>query len=98
MRFLSTQVISFISVIASAKREDFAYSVRLHGKEVPKESKLILSDTTRSGKQYHFPRGRQIVQEVIDRCNKIAKKEGITLLSQKQKNNHSRTSIFRQSL
>lgn len=55
----------------------FAYSVRLHGKEVPKESKFVLSDTTVQENNITFPTDAKLCKKVIDQCNKIAKKEGI---------------------
>ena len=55
----------------------FAYSVRLHGKEVPKESKFVLSDTTVQENNITFPTDAKLCKKVIDKCNKIAKKEGI---------------------
>ena len=55
----------------------FAYSVRLHGKEVSKESKFVLSDTTVQENNITFPTDAKLCKKVIDKCNKIAKKEGI---------------------
>lgn len=55
----------------------FAYSVKLHGKEVPKKSKLVLSDTTVQENNTTFPTDAKLCKKVIDKCNKIAKVEGI---------------------
>ncbi|RRD68991.1 IS5/IS1182 family transposase, partial [Tannerella forsythia] len=50
---------------------------RLHGKEVSKESKFVLSDTTVQENHITFPTDAKLCKKVIDQCNKIAKKEGI---------------------
>lgn len=55
----------------------FAYSVRLHGKEVPKQSRFVLSDTTVQGNNITFPTDAKLCKKVIDKCNAIAQKEGI---------------------
>jgi transposase, IS5 family len=55
----------------------FAYSVKLHGKEVPRRSKFVLSDTTVQENNTTFPTDAKLYKRVIDKCNKIAKKEGI---------------------
>jgi len=55
----------------------FAYSVKLHGAEVTKQSKFVLSDTTVQENHTTFPTDAKMSKKVIDHCNKIAKKEGI---------------------
>lgn len=55
----------------------FAYSVKLHGKEVSKKSKIVLSDTTVQENNTTFPTDAKLCKKVIDKCNKIAKKEGV---------------------
>lgn len=55
----------------------FAYSVKLHGKEVPKQSKFVLSDTTVQENNTSFPTDARLCKRVIEKCNKIADKEGI---------------------
>jgi IS5 family transposase len=55
----------------------FAYSVKLHGKEVPKQAKFVLSDTTVQENNTTFPTDAKLCKKVIDKCNDIAKREGI---------------------
>lgn len=55
----------------------FAYSVRLHGAEVAKKSKFVLSDTTVQENNTTFPTDAKLCKKVIDKCNKIAVVEGI---------------------
>lgn len=55
----------------------FAYSVILHGKQVPKQSKLSLSDTTVQENNTSFPTDAKLCKKVIEKCNKIAEQEGI---------------------
>lgn len=55
----------------------FAYSVKLHGAEVAKKSKFVLSDTTVQENNTTFPTDAKLCKKVIDKCNKIAQKEGI---------------------
>ena len=55
----------------------FAYSVKLHGKEVSKNSKFVLSDTTVQGNFTTFPTDAKLCKKVIDKCNEIAAKENI---------------------
>jgi IS5 family transposase len=55
----------------------FAYSVHLHGREVVKQSRFVLSDTTVQGNFTAFPTDSKMCSKVIDKCNKIAEKEGI---------------------
>ena len=65
----------------------FAYSVKLHGKEVPRSSKFVLSDTTVQENNTTFPTDAKLCKKVIDKCNKIADKEGI-----KQRQRYTRES------
>jgi IS5 family transposase len=55
----------------------FAYSVYLHGKEVVKQSRIVLSDTTVQGNFTTFPTEAKMCGKVIAKCNKIAESEGI---------------------
>jgi IS5 family transposase len=45
----------------SGMEKIFIYSVKIHGIEVPKQAKFVLSDTTVQGEQYNFPDGCKIV-------------------------------------
>jgi IS5 family transposase len=56
----------------------FAYSVKLHGAEVPKQAKFVLSDTTVQENFTTFPTDAKMCKKVIDKCNQIAEKESIT--------------------
>jgi IS5 family transposase len=56
----------------------FAYSVKLHGAEVPKQAKFVLSDTTVQENNTTFPTDAKMCKKVIDKCNIIAEKEEIT--------------------
>ena len=55
----------------------FAYSVKLHGKDVPRQAKFTLSDTTVQENNTTFPTDAKLCKKVIDKCNKIAAVEGI---------------------
>jgi IS5 family transposase len=55
----------------------FAYSVKLHGEEVAGQAKFVLSDTTVQENFTTFPTDAKMCKKVIDKCNKIAEKEGI---------------------
>jgi len=55
----------------------FTYSVKLHGEEVPKRSKFVLSDTTVQENNTTFPTDAKLCKKVIDKCNKIAENEGV---------------------
>ena len=55
----------------------FAYSVKIHGKEAEKKSKLVLSNTTVQQNNTTFPKNAKLSKKVIDKCNTIAEKEGI---------------------
>jgi hypothetical protein len=55
----------------------FAYSVKIHGKEAEKKSKLVLSDTTVQQNNTTFPTDAKLSRKVINKCNTIAEKEGI---------------------
>ena len=63
----------------------FAYTVKLHGKEA--ESTQMLSDTTVQEENISFPTDAKLAKQVIDRCRKIAAKEGI-----EQRQSYSRVS------
>jgi IS5 family transposase len=65
----------------------FAYSVKLHGKEVVNRSRFVLSDTTVQENNTTFPTDAKLCKKVIDKCNKIAEKEGI-----KQRQRYTRES------
>ena len=65
----------------------FAYSVKLHGDDVVKKSKFVLSDTTVQENNTSFPTDAKLCKKVIDKCNKIADKEGI-----KQRQRYTRES------
>jgi len=53
----------------------FAYSVQLHGSEVTKQAKFVLSDTTVQENSTTFPTDAKLCKKVIDKCNSIAEKE-----------------------
>ena len=53
----------------------FAHSVALHGKDA--RTKAVMSDTTVQGNNVTFPTDARLAKKVIDKCNKIAKKEGV---------------------
>ena len=55
----------------------FAYSVHLHGVELAKKSRFVLSDTTVQGNNTTFPTDAKLCKKVIDKCNQIARKEDI---------------------
>jgi IS5 family transposase len=55
----------------------FAYSVKLHGAEVARQAKLVLSDTTVQENNTTFPTDAKLCKKVIDKCNAIAEREGI---------------------
>ena len=55
----------------------FAYSVRLYDKEVSKQSRFVLSDTTVQENNITFPIDAKLCKKVIDKCNSITQKEGI---------------------
>jgi IS5 family transposase len=54
----------------------FAYSVQLFGKQA--EEKMTLSDTTVAENFTTFPTDSKLAKKIIDKCNKIAKSEGIS--------------------
>ena len=56
----------------------FAYSVQLHGADVAKQAKFVLSDTTVQENNTTFPTDSKLCKKVIDKCNEIAKQEGIS--------------------
>jgi IS5 family transposase len=55
----------------------FAYSVHLHGAEVAKQAKFVLSDTTVQENNTTYPTDAKLCKKVIDKCNAIAKEAGI---------------------
>ena len=55
----------------------FAYSVQFHGVEVRQQTKFVLSDTTVQENNTTFPTNAKLCKKAIDKCNKIAEKEGI---------------------
>jgi IS5 family transposase len=63
----------------------FAYSVKLHGCDVSKQAKFVLSDTTVQENNTTFPTDVKQCKKVIDRCNNIAEKEGIKQRQKYQK-------------
>ena len=52
----------------------FYHSVHLHAPK-PKDLKITLSDTTVQGNNTTFPTDAKLCKKVIEKCNKIAKKE-----------------------
>jgi IS5 family transposase len=56
----------------------FAYSVKLHGLEVPKQARFVLSDTTVQENNTTFPTDAKLCKKVIDKCNVIADREDIS--------------------
>ena len=56
-------------------RKIFRQSVRLHGKDA--EEELMVSDTTVQGNNTEFPTDARLYLQIINRCNSIAKKEGV---------------------
>ena len=65
----------------------FVYSVKMHGEDIPRKSKIVLSDTTVQENNTTFPTDAKLCKKVIDRCNKIADKEGV-----KQRQRYTRES------
>jgi IS5 family transposase len=61
--------------------------VKLHGSEVPKQAKFVLSDTTVQENNTTFPTDAKLCKKVIDKCNQIAEEEGI-----KQRQKHKKES------
>jgi len=54
----------------------FSYSVSLHGKSA--KDKQVLSDTTVQENNTTFPTDAKLAKKIIDKCNSIAKQEGVT--------------------
>lgn len=54
----------------------FAYSVLIHGKA--SQEKMSLSDTTVAENNTTFPTDAKLAKKIIDKCNTIAKLEGIS--------------------
>ena len=63
----------------------FSYSVKLHGRDA--EEEVMISDTTVQENNITFPTEAKLTKKVIDKCNNIAKKEGI-----KQRQSYKRLS------
>jgi len=63
----------------------FTYSVQLFGKAA--KERVVLSDTTVSENNITFPTDAKLAKKIIDKCNDIAKKEGL-----KQRQTYVRTS------
>lgn len=55
----------------------FSYSVQMHGQDTAKDSKFVLSDTTVQENNTTFPTDAKLCKKVIDKCNKIARQEGV---------------------
>lgn len=55
----------------------FSYSVTLHDPK-NRESKFVLSDTTVQENNITFPTDAKLCKKIIDKCNEIAEREGIT--------------------
>lgn len=53
----------------------FVHSIELHGDEA--KSKVVLSDTTVQENNITYPTDSKLAKKVIDKVNKIAKKEGV---------------------
>lgn len=62
----------------------FNASVRIHGKNA--FCSTVLSDTTVQGNNVTYPTDAKLADKIIDKCNKIAKKENI-----QQRQTYSRT-------
>jgi IS5 family transposase len=63
----------------------FFYSIEIHGPKA--KSKQVLSDTTVQENNTSFPTDAKLAKKVINKCNEIAKKEGII-----QRQSYTRTS------
>ena len=53
----------------------FAHSIELHGPQA--QSKMVISDTTVQENNTTFPTDAKLAKKIIDKCNSIARKEGI---------------------
>ena len=53
----------------------FTYSVSMHGKGA--QGKMVLSDTTVQENNTGFPTDAKLAKRIIDKCNRIAKQEGV---------------------
>lgn len=51
--------------------------IYLHEKQVPRESRFVLSDTTVQENNTPFPTDAKLCKKVINNCNKIAQAENI---------------------
>ncbi len=63
----------------------FTYSVSLHGNKA--KSEMVLSDTTVQENNITFPTDAKLAKKIIDKVNRIAKKEGV-----KQRQSYKRVS------
>ncbi len=63
----------------------FAHSVKLHGRSA--KDRMVLSDTTVQENNTTFPTDSKLAKKIIDKCNAIAKKEGV-----RQRQSYVRTS------
>lgn len=63
----------------------FAYTVEMHGKRA--KEKVVLSDTTVAENNTTFPTDAKLAKKIIDKCNAIARKEGVN-----QRQRYTRTS------
>lgn len=63
----------------------FSYSASLHGKAT--KDKMVLSDTTVQENHTTFPTDAKLAKRIIDKCNAIAKKQGV-----EQRQSYVRTS------
>lgn len=52
--------------------------MNLHGEDVSKQAKFVLSDTMVQGNNTTFSADSKMDKKVIDKCNKVAAKEGIS--------------------
>ena len=76
--FASSDISHFRKRIGTSGFEKiFAYSVCLHGKDVVRQAKFVLSDTTVQENNTAFPTDSKLRKKVIEQCNKIALTEGI---------------------
>ena len=72
----------------------FSYSVHIHGAEVPKQAKFVLSDTTVQENDTTFPTDSKMCKKVIDKCNEIAESQNI---KQRQKFKKESKQLLRDS-
>lgn len=71
----STELVKFRNRIGKkGENQIFALSVELHGKSV--EEKTVVVDTTVQEKAITYPTDTKLAIKIINRLNKLAKKEG----------------------